>query len=78
MTDTQSQWIDAAKEQVDTPALLIDLDILERNIAGMAALAANTGIRLRPHAWISSEWFSPANTPGIAIPFYLAHPRLVG
>ena len=35
------------------------------------------GIRLRPHAWISSEWFSPANAPGIAIPFYLAHPRLM-
>jgi 3-hydroxy-D-aspartate aldolase len=49
MTDTQSQWNGAAKEQVDTPALLIDLDILERNIAAMAALAANTGIRLRPH-----------------------------
>ena len=35
------------------------------------------GIRLRPHAWISSEWFSPADVPGIAIPFYLAHPRLM-
>jgi hypothetical protein len=35
------------------------------------------GIRLKPHAWISSEWFSPDNTPGIAIPFYLAHPRLM-
>jgi len=35
------------------------------------------GIRIRPHAWISSEWFSPENTPGIAIPFYLAHPRLM-
>jgi Putative zinc-binding metallo-peptidase len=35
------------------------------------------GIRVRPHAWISSEWFSPDNTPGIAIPFYLAHPRLM-
>ncbi len=35
------------------------------------------GIRVRPHAWISSEWFSPENTPGIAIPFYLAHPRLM-
>jgi len=30
-----------------------------------------------PHAWLSSEWFSPDNTPGIAIPFYLAHPRLM-
>src|ERR1700760_2557704 len=35
------------------------------------------GIRLRPHAWISSEWFSPADVPGIAIPFYLTHPRLM-
>src|SRR5262245_34193913 len=35
------------------------------------------GIRVRPHAWISSEWFSPEGTPGIAIPFYLAHPRLM-
>ena len=34
-------------------------------------------IRVRPHAWISSEWFSPENTPGIAFPFYLAHPRLM-
>jgi putative zinc-binding metallo-peptidase len=35
------------------------------------------GIRIRPHAWISSEWFSPADIPGIAIPFYLVHPRLM-
>jgi Putative zinc-binding metallo-peptidase len=35
------------------------------------------GIRVRPHVWISSEWFSPENTPGIAFPFYLAHPRLM-
>ena len=33
--------------------------------------------RVRPHGWISSEWFSPDNTPGIAFPFYLAHPRLM-
>jgi hypothetical protein len=35
------------------------------------------GIRVRPHAWISNEWFCPEGTPGIAIPFYLAHPRLM-
>jgi hypothetical protein len=34
------------------------------------------GLRLRPPCWLSSEWFSPHNTPGIAIPFFLAHPRL--
>jgi hypothetical protein len=35
------------------------------------------GLRLRPHFWLSEEWFSPADIPGIAIPFYLAHPRLM-
>src|SRR5579863_10452871 len=35
------------------------------------------GILLRPHAWVSSEWFSPGNVPGIAVPFYLVHPRLM-
>src|SRR4029079_4233726 len=34
-------------------------------------------IRIKPHAWLSAEWFSPDNTPGISIPFYLAHPRLM-
>jgi Putative zinc-binding metallo-peptidase len=38
---------------------------------------AERGLRVRPHAWISSEWFSPDNTPGIAIPFFLTHPRLL-
>ncbi len=32
---------------------------------------------IRPHAWLSDEWFSPGGVPGIAIPFYLAHPRLM-
>lgn len=34
------------------------------------------GLRFRPHCWLSSEWFAPDHVPGIAIPFYLAHPRL--
>src|SRR5207344_563691 len=33
---------------VDTPALLLDLDAFERNVATMAEIAR--GIRLRPHA----------------------------
>ncbi len=40
-----------------------------------AELAAR-GLRFRSHAWFSDEWFSPHDTPGIAFPFYLAHPRL--
>ena len=33
-------------------------------------------LRFRPHFWLSDEWFTPDGTSGIAIPFYLAHPRL--
>jgi Putative zinc-binding metallo-peptidase len=29
-----------------------------------------------PHYYISDEWFTPDGVPGIAVPFYLAHPRL--
>jgi hypothetical protein len=33
-------------------------------------------IAFRPHVWLSEEWFSPDGVPGIAIPFFAAHPRL--
>ncbi len=33
-------------------------------------------LRLKPHVWLSTEWFSPDGVPGVALPFYLAHPRL--
>jgi 3-hydroxy-D-aspartate aldolase len=38
------------RQTLDTPALLLDLDALERNIAAMAAHARAAGVGLRPHA----------------------------
>ncbi len=35
---------------LDTPALCVDLDAMERNIAAMAELCRNKGVALRPHA----------------------------
>lgn len=35
------------------------------------------GMKFRPHMWFSYEWFTPDGVPGIALPFYLAHPRLI-
>ena len=35
---------------VDTPALIIDLDAFERNLRRMADATAKAGLRLRPHA----------------------------
>jgi D-serine deaminase-like pyridoxal phosphate-dependent protein len=39
----------SASADFDTPSLLIDLDVLERNIAEMAEVARDAGVRLRPH-----------------------------
>jgi D-serine deaminase-like pyridoxal phosphate-dependent protein len=42
--------IGARLAEVETPALLVDLDALDRNIAKMARAARVAGVRLRPHA----------------------------
>ena len=38
---------------------------------------SSRGLRIKPHAWLSDEWFVPDGIPGIAIPFYMASPRLM-
>ncbi|MGH7022025.1 MAG: DSD1 family PLP-dependent enzyme [Caulobacteraceae bacterium] len=38
------------RRDMATPALVVDLDALERNIAAMAAFAREAGLNLRPHA----------------------------
>jgi 3-hydroxy-D-aspartate aldolase len=37
-------------EEVDTPALIVELDAFERNLRRMAGLAKQYGVHLRPHA----------------------------
>ncbi len=49
---------------------------LEECVEEMYGELEARGLRLKPHCWLSDEWFSPAGVAGIAIPFYLAHPRL--
>ena len=49
---------------------------LERGVQRLYSELEARGIRFHPHVWLSEEWFSPDGIPGIAIPFYLAHPRL--
>ena len=56
--------------------LSIKGSILEERIEkALAELRAN-GLDFKPHFWLSDEWFCADGIPGIAIPFYLAHPRL--
>jgi len=49
---------------------------LEARIAEVNDELAARGLVFRPHYWLSDEWFTPDGVPGVAIPFYLAHPRL--
>jgi hypothetical protein len=49
---------------------------VERGIRRLHRELDRRGIRLRPHCWVALEWFSPDGIPGIAVPFYLLHPRL--
>ena len=49
---------------------------IEPRIAEINAELDARGIRFHPFYYLSDEWFTPDGVPGIAIPFYLAHPRL--
>jgi threo-3-hydroxy-D-aspartate ammonia-lyase len=46
---TRSKSVVNPSVRVMTPALLLDLDVLERNIAAMSARAKSLGVALRPH-----------------------------
>src|SRR4029079_17320870 len=56
--------------------LSIDGTELEARIAQLNAELTARGLNFKPHYYLSDEWFTPDGIPGIAIPFYLAHPRL--
>ncbi|MHB1159541.1 MAG: alanine racemase, partial [Chloroflexota bacterium] len=48
------------KQEMDTPALLVDLDVLESNICRMERFLQDKGPRLRPH-------YKTHKTPAIAL-----------
>jgi D-serine deaminase-like pyridoxal phosphate-dependent protein len=45
-----SASIGSPLDEIDTPALVLDLDAFETNLALMAMAAGSAGVRLRPHA----------------------------
>jgi hypothetical protein len=70
---SDEQLLDLQFRQLD---LRIEGSPLEPRIAQLHEELAASGLAFRPHYWISEEWFTPDGIPGIALPFYLAHPRL--
>jgi hypothetical protein len=57
--------------------LTLEGTVLEERIERLYFELSDRQLDFRPHCWLSTEWFSPDGVPGIAIPFYLAHPRLM-
>lgn len=49
---------------------------LEQCIKQLQRELQKRGFVFRPHFWLSDEWYCPDGVPGVAIPFFLAHPRL--
>jgi hypothetical protein len=76
-----SEWEEWKDEQLlELKLCHLDLriegsEIEERTTRLHHELEAN-GLCFRPYFWLSDEWFCPDGVPGIAIPFYLSHPRL--
>ncbi|HEY4210398.1 MAG TPA: putative zinc-binding metallopeptidase [Steroidobacteraceae bacterium] len=56
--------------------LSVERSPLKRHVERLYSELESRGLNFRPHVWLSQEWFSPDGVPGIAVPFYLAHPRL--
>ncbi len=75
-------WADLPDEKL-LDLRLCDLDlriegsILEESIEHLHRDLEHRGLRFLPHYWLSDEWFTPDGIPGSALPFYMAHPRLM-
>ena len=75
-----SNWADLNDEA------LLDIRMSDLPVAIEGTLAARIeefrgefqarGVRFSPHFYLSDEWFTPDGATSIAVPFYLAHPRL--
>ncbi|MEQ1897205.1 MAG: hypothetical protein ABL971_07445 [Vicinamibacterales bacterium] len=56
--------------------LTIDGSALTGRIAALRAELSERDLRVPVHFYLADEWFTPDGTAAVAIPFYLAHPRL--
>jgi len=75
-------WADLPTEELlDVPLCDLDLSLegsaLERRIDRLHAELRRAGLVFRPYVWLSTDWFTPEESTGFAVPFYLAHGRLV-
>lgn len=74
-------WADLPDEQLldlrlaDLP-IRIEGSVIEERIAELRAELESRGLRFPLHFYLADEWFTPDGVASMAVPFYLAHPRL--
>jgi hypothetical protein len=77
----EPSWV-ALKDEELLTLRICDLGVrieqseLEARIGQFYDELSSRGVSFRPNCYLGDEWFSPEGVPAIAIPFYLAHPRL--
>ena len=80
-TGGEPSWV-ALKDEELLNVRICDLGVriegseLEKRVREFQEELAARGVTFRPECYLGDEWFSPEGVPAIAIPFYLAHPRL--
>lgn len=81
MDSEKLKWVDWTDEQL-LDLRLCDLGIkipgspVGPHIRQLYRELNQRGLVFRPHFWLADDWFTPDGVPGIALPFYMAHPRL--
>ncbi|HEY2748208.1 MAG TPA: putative zinc-binding metallopeptidase [Polyangia bacterium] len=78
---TEPSWASARDEEL-LAMRVCDLGVriegseLEPRVAQLYEELGARGIPLKPGCYLGDEWFTPSEQPIVAIPFWLAHPRL--
>ncbi len=78
---TRASWVRLPDhELLDLRLCDLDLDItrspLHPRIEQLQHELERRHLKFKPYFWLSDDWYTPDGVPGVAIPFYLAHPRL--
>jgi hypothetical protein len=80
-TAVPPDWADLPDDQLlnlrmaDLP-LTLQGTVVESRIAQLRAELDERGLRFPIHFYLAAEWFTPDEAVSMAVPFYLAHPRL--
>ena len=80
-TELDPPWVSLRDEEL-LQLRIRDLDVriegseLEPRVARLYTELEARGLGVHPPCYLGDEWFCPDGVPAIAVPFYLAHPRL--